>query len=147
MFAVQSLTDPDVWYSCNMYSGYCQCMGGHNCGPCVHKSGIALHFKVAMFNVLPSMDPRSRALYHLIAVGQSQDAAWYRTSEDHDEVADVDQFVEDYEAKCSSAPENLPVQCYLTFDLNTMIKLKRRLMIWRKMIVMMKKKYWSIMSM
>ena len=40
---------------------------------------------------------------------ESQDAAWYRTSEDHDEVADVDQFVEDYEAKCSSAPENLPV--------------------------------------
>ena len=109
VFAVQSLTDPEVWYTCNMYSGYCQCMGGRNCGPCVHKSGIALHFKVAMFNVLPSMDPRSRALYHLIAVGQAQDAAWYRTSEDHTEVADVDQFVEDYEAKCSSAPESLPV--------------------------------------
>ena len=63
-----------------MWSGFCECLGGRNCAPCVHKHSIAQHFKTSMFSVLPSMDPNMKAMCHLIATGKTEDGTWYRTA-------------------------------------------------------------------
>ena len=100
VFAVQSQSDETQWYSVNMFSGFCECLGGRNCAPCVHKHSIAQHFKTSMFSALPSMDPNMRAMCHLIATGKKEDPTWYRTPENQE--PNVDQFIEDYEAKFAS---------------------------------------------
>ena len=106
LFAVQSQSDSDIWYTTNLWSGYCECMGGRNSGPCVHKHAIAQHFQTSMFSVLPTMDANMRALCHVIATGTAQEDDWYRTPDDPD--PNVNQFIQDYEDRCASAAADQP---------------------------------------
>ena len=85
----------------NLWSGYCECMGGRNSEPCVHKHSIAQHFQTSMFSVLPTMDANMRALCHVIATGTAQEDEWYRTPANPD--TNMNKFIQDYEDRCASA--------------------------------------------
>ena len=104
VYAVQSQSDSEIWHTTNLWSGYCTCMGGRNCGPCVHKHAVAEHFQTSMFSVLPSMDANMKALCHLIATGTAQEETWYRTPDNPD--PNVNQFIQNYEDRCASAADH-----------------------------------------
>ena len=72
-----------------------------NCGPCVHKSAVAKYYNVSGFSVLPSMDPRHKALYHYIANGQTEDDTWYRPLHQPDARPNISEYIED----CSAQPQ------------------------------------------
>ena len=82
----------DKFYRLNMYSGFCECSKGKNCGPCSHKNAVAYHFNEAGFSVIPESDPHMRALWHYIAFGQTLDNHWYRGLHD-DKIVDVETFI------------------------------------------------------
>ena len=71
-----------------------------NCGPCVHKSAVAKYYNVSGFSVLPSMDPRHKALYHYIANGRTEDDSWYRPLHQPDARPNISEYIEE----CSAQP-------------------------------------------
>ena len=62
--------------------------------PCKHKSAVAKHFKIALFSVAPSSDPKMREMYHFIALGKVLPAHMYRNISDSDVVPDVENYIE-----------------------------------------------------
>ena len=76
---------------------------GMNCGPCVHKSAVAKYHNVSGFSVLPSMDPRNKALYHYIANGRTEDDFWYRPLNKPEARPNVSNFIEDCRGQSQAA--------------------------------------------
>lgn len=74
-----------------------------NCGPCIHKSAVAKYHDVSGFSVLPSMDPRHKALYHYIADGRTEDNVWYRPLNQPDARPNISDYIEE----CRPQPENV----------------------------------------
>lgn len=77
----------------NIFSGFCECAKGKNCGQCHHKMSVAEHFKIAGFSVIPKTDPNMRALWHYIAYGETLPSHMYRGLNNKNNVLDVEQFV------------------------------------------------------
>ena len=75
-------------------SGYCSCPMGINCAPCKHKSAVAKHFKIALFSVAPSMDPKMRAMYHFIALGKVLPSHMYRNLGDCQNEPEIDSYIQ-----------------------------------------------------
>ena len=83
-----------MFYRLNIYSGFCECGKGKNCGPCKHKNAVAHHFQVSGFSVLPETDPHMRAMWHYIAFGKTLENHWYRGLHDGKETSiDVETFI------------------------------------------------------
>ena len=85
-----------------MECNVCTIISELNCGPCVHKSAVAKYHNVSGFSVLPSMDPRSKALYHYIADGRTEDNIWYRPLNQPDARPNISDYIED----CSAPTES-----------------------------------------
>ena len=94
-YLVQSEKSDEVWYMCDMKSGYCSCPVGTNCSPCKHKFAVSKHFKEANFTVAPSHDARQRALYHYVALGKTLSPHMYRISGDDCSIEDIERFIND----------------------------------------------------
>ena len=75
-----------------MTTGFCHCQVGKSCGPCKHKSAIAHHKGNAGFSVIPSNDPHMKAMWHYIAVGNTQPDYMYH-GDDNTEVINVKKFI------------------------------------------------------
>ena len=82
----------EFFYRLNMYSGYCECSKGKNCGPCVHKSSVAKHYKECGFSVIPETDPHMRAMWHYIAFGKTLSNHMHRSLNDEAHI-DVESFI------------------------------------------------------
>ena len=80
------------FYRLNMFSGFCECSRGKNCGPCDHKSSVANHFKDCGFSVIPESDPHMRAMWHYIAFGKTLGNHWYRSLHGEQNI-DVEAFI------------------------------------------------------
>ena len=94
IFLVESESTHDRVYRVNMITGLCQCPKGLNCGPCKHKSAVARIRSQAEFSVLPLNDPHMKALWHYIAIGQTQPNHMYRGINDPtDLIIDVKGFL------------------------------------------------------
>ena len=75
-----------------MYSGFCECSKGKNCGPCDHKSSVAKHYNECGFSVIPESDPHMRAMWHYIAFGKTLSNHWYRSLNGEEQI-DVESFI------------------------------------------------------
>ena len=93
-FMVESEKGENKFYTCDMMSGYCSCPMGINCAPCKHKSAVAKHFKIALFSVAPSMDPKMRAMYHFIALGKVLPSHMYRNLGDCQNEPEIDSYIQ-----------------------------------------------------
>ena len=86
----------EVWYMCDIKSGYCSCPVGTNCSPCKHKFAVSKHFKEANFTVAPSHNARQRALYHYTALGKTLSPNMCRISGDDCSIEDFERFINDH---------------------------------------------------
>ena len=69
-FMVESETTGGKLYYVDMITGFCSCPCGVCCSPCKHKSAVAYKFGIAEFSVIPTMDPKSRALFYYLGTGK-----------------------------------------------------------------------------
>ena len=116
-FMVESENSKDTFYTCDMLSGYCSCPMGSTCAPCKHKSAVAKHFKIALFSVAPSSDPKMRAMYHFIALGKVLPAHMYRNIGDSHVVPDVENYIENIgDSLKDSITEEDPALLHDVFD-------------------------------
>ena len=67
---------------------------GINCAQCKHKSAVAKHFKIALFSVAPSMDPKMRAMYHFIALEKVLPSHMYRNLGDCQNEPEIDSYIQ-----------------------------------------------------
>ena len=72
----------ESFYRLHIYSGFCECSKGKNCGPCNHNNSVAKHFKVSGLSVIPESDTHMRVMWHFIAFGQTLGNHWYRGLKD-----------------------------------------------------------------
>ena len=70
MFLVKSRRDPDSEYQVDMGLGTCTCIRGADGSPCSHQLAVALHFRKASLNCIPTLHPSSRRLLAYIALGK-----------------------------------------------------------------------------
>jgi len=75
-----------------MYSGFCECSKGKNCGPCDHKISVAKHYNECWFSVIPETDPHMRAMWHYIAFGKTLRHHWYRSLNGEEQI-DLESFI------------------------------------------------------
>ena len=79
LFLVKSRRDPDSEYQVDMAFGTCTCVAGKDGSPCSHQSAVALHFRVAFLNIIPTLHPTCRRQMAFIAVGEeaNHDISFY----------------------------------------------------------------------
>ena len=79
LFLVKSRRDPDSEYQVDMVLGTCTCVAGKDGSPCSHQSAVALHFRVASLNIIPTLHPTCRRQLAFIAVGEeaNHDISFY----------------------------------------------------------------------
>jgi hypothetical protein len=87
----------------NIYTGFCECKTGSNCGPCQHKTSVSQHFNISGFSIIPEQDPNMRALWHYIAYGRTLSSHMYRGLHDSNkQVLDVEAFINERLAEPTS---------------------------------------------
>ena len=96
IYIVSSQSNPDVFYSLCMKTGYCECPAGKTCSPCVHKSAVSKYYNTAEFCVVPETDANMKALLHYVATGSQMEGYWYRPINNPEAVCDVSEFVNDH---------------------------------------------------
>ena len=84
-FFVKSRRDPDSEYHVDMTLGICTCPAGMDGSPCSHQSAVALHFRVASLNTIPTLQPECRRQLAYIAVGEKAVSFYSSVSQFQDE--------------------------------------------------------------
>ena len=108
-YLVESETNSENHYVCDMISGYCTCPAGNTCAPCKHKSAVSHHFKEAHTTQTPANDPRQRAMYHYIAWGRTMESSFYRNIGDPHSDPKVEEYIKE---KLAATNENVNVDLH-----------------------------------
>ncbi len=64
---MKSRRDLDSEYHVDMTLGICTCPAGMDGSPCSRQSAVALHFRVASLNTIPTLQPKCRSQLAYIA--------------------------------------------------------------------------------
>ena len=94
-FIVKSEKVEDLFYDVDMATGFCSCPSGRCCGPCKHKFAIAKYYKVAGFSVVPTMDPKARALFYYLGTGISLPDWHFRALTEKDSETHAKEHIEE----------------------------------------------------
>ena len=94
-YIVQSELDENIFYDCNMKTGFCSCGKGVNSAPCKHKSAVASLHQIAELSVAPNDDPCARALYHYIATGTTLPAHMYRERGSGQTLPEIEKYIDE----------------------------------------------------
>ena len=95
----------DRSYLVSMISGFCQCPVGRTCGPCKHKAAVSKFRNISGFSVIPENDAYMRALWHYVAVGETQPAYMYENDGVEDDL-NIEEFISGKLGETSGIPSN-----------------------------------------
>jgi len=96
-FFVKSRRDPDAEYHVDMTLGTCTCEGGSDRSPCSHQLAVALYYRKASLNCIPTLHPTSRKQLAYIALGKeaTSDITFYvSVSQLQDEAERDDNYIQ-----------------------------------------------------
>ena len=85
LFTIKSRRDPDSSHKVDTEVGTCSCIRGTHGSPCSHQLAVALHFRKASLNCIPTLHPSSRRLLAFIALGKeaNMDISFYASVSQH----------------------------------------------------------------